>query len=161
MNKAIIIIPLFVAVSFLIFPFVAYYGNTIMFIKSDSMVPALKPHDLIIVQRISIDEIEVGDIAVFDSHLEHIGIIAHRAVEKFDDHGEIAIDTKGDHVDDRDPWMVHDEDLIGKVIDIIPIMGIFLIEPIRYTLVAVIIITSISLIKEISSESKVSKNSQK
>jgi len=161
MNKGYIVIPLVLAVGFLIFPFVAYYGNQVMVIRSDSMLPTLKPHDLIIVQEITIDEIEVGDIAVFDSHLQGIGIIAHRAVEKFDDHGEIAIDTKGDHVDERDPWMVHDEDLIGKVIDIIPTIGIFLIEPVRYTLAAVIIITAISLIREISSESKVSKKDQK
>ena len=157
MNKSYITIPLVVAVGFLIFPFVAYYGDDIMVVTSDSMVPALKPHDLIIVQRVGIDEIIVGDIIAFDSHIQGIGIIAHRAVEVFDDDGQIGVDTQGDNVEDRDSWVVHDEDLIGKIIDVMPSMGIFLIEPVRYSLVAVIVITAVSLLKEISTENKVSK----
>ena len=66
MKKIYFGIPLGVAVGFLIFPFVAYYGSDIMVVTSDSMVPALMPHDLIIVQRTSIDNIEVGDIIAFD-----------------------------------------------------------------------------------------------
>ena len=155
MNKAYIIAPLAASVAFLIFPFVIYYGNAIMVITSDSMLPVLKPYDLIIVERTSIDQIEVGDIITFDSHIEGLGIIAHRAVEIFDDNGEIGIDTQGDNVDSRDPWVVHDVDLIGKVIDIVPTMGIFLIDPVRYAIVAVIVITAISLLWEISTKAKV------
>ncbi len=155
MNKAYIIAPLAASVAFLIFPFVIYYGNAIMVITSDSMLPVLKPYDLIIVERTSIDQIEVGDIIAFDSHIEGLGIIAHRAVEIFDDNGEIGIDTQGDNNDSRDPWVVHDVDLIGKVTDIVPTMGIFLIDPVRYAIVAVIVITAISLLWEISTKAKV------
>ena len=154
MNKGFILIPLVVAVGFLIFPFVAYYGNDIMVIKSDSMIPALMPHDLIIVQRTGIDEINKGDIIAFDSHMQGIGIIAHRAIAVADDDGIIGLDTKGDNNRDADPWTVHDEDLIGIVIEVMPAFGILLIDPVRYTLVAVIIITGISLLKEITTESK-------
>ena len=155
MNKAYIIAPLAASVAFLIFPFVIYYGSAIMVITSDSMLPTLKPYDLIIVERTSIDQIEVGDIITFDSHIEGLGIIAHRAVETFNDHGEIGIDTKGDNVDSPDPWVVHDDDLIGKVTDVVPTMGIFLIDPVRYAIVAVIVITAISLLWEISTKAKV------
>jgi len=65
-------IPLAVATGFLIFPFVAYYGSDIMVITSDSMVPTLMPHDLIIVQSTDIDEIKEGDIITFDSHLQRV-----------------------------------------------------------------------------------------
>jgi len=161
MNKTYIAIPLAVAVGFLIFPFVAYYGNDIMVIKSDSMVPALMPHDLIIVQSTDIDEIKEGDIITFDSHMQGIGIIAHRAIAVGDDDGQIRIDTKGDNVEEPDPWTVHEEDLRGKVIDVIPTMGIFLIDPVRYTLVAVIIITAISLLREVTVETKKTSNKPK
>ena len=154
LNKNLIIIPLVVAVGFLIFPFVVYYGNDIMVVTSDSMVPALMPHDLIIVQRTGIDDIKEDDIIAFDSHMQGIGIIAHRAIAVGDDDGKLGIDTKGDNVEEPDPWTVHDEDLRGKVIDIIPTVGIFLIDPVRYTLVAVIIITAISLLKDVISETK-------
>ena len=128
-----------------------------MVATSDSMVPILNPNDLLIVQRTGIDKIIVGDIIVFDSHVEGIGIVAHRAIEKFDENGRIAINTQGDNVDEADTWVVHDEDLIGKVVGHISFIGILLIEPVRYTLVIVIIITTISLFKEISTESKIKK----
>ena len=154
MNKTYITISLAVAVGFLIFPFVAYYGNDILVIKSDSMVPALMPHDLIIVQSTGIDDIQVDDIITFDSHMQGIGIIAHRVIAIEDDDGKLGIDTKGDNVEQPDPWTVHEEDLVGKVVDVIPTMGIFLIDPVRYSLVAVIVITAISLLREITTEAK-------
>ena len=154
MNKGLIVIPLAAAVGFLIFPFVVYYGSDIMVITSDSMVPALMPHDLIIVEPVGIDEIQVDDIITFDSHMQGIGIIAHRAIAIGDDDGKLGIDTKGDNNEEPDPWTVYEEDLDGKVVDIIPTMGIFLIDPIRYTLVAVIIITSVSLFMETVTEAK-------
>ena len=129
-----------------------------MVVTSDSMIPTLKPNDLLIVQRAEIDKIIVGDIAVFDSHVEDIGVVAHRAIEKFDDNGRIAINTKGDNVDDADSWIVHDEDLIGKVIEHVSFVGILLVEPVRYTLVIIIIVTAVSILKEITSETKLQKN---
>jgi len=154
-NKTYIIIPLAVSVSFLIFPFIVYYGNSIMVVTSDSMLPTLKPYDLIIVERVPIDHVKVGDIIAFDSHIEGLGIIAHRAVEIFDDNGEIGIDTQGDNVESPDPWVVHSEDLIGRVKNVIHTVGIFLIDPVRYAIVAVIIITAISLLREITSKPKI------
>ena len=154
MNKTYIVIPLAIAVGFLIFPFVAYYGNDIMVITSDSMVPALMPHDLIIVESTDIYDIKEGDIIIFDSHMQGIGIIAHRAIAIENDDGKLGIDTKGDNVEEPDPWTVHDEDLRGVVIEVIPSMGIFLIDPVRYSLVAVIIITAVSLLREVTSETK-------
>ena len=159
MNNTFLVIPLAVAAAFLIFPFIAYFGNEIMVVTSTSMLPVLKPNDLIIVEPATIDQIKVGDIITYDSHLEDWGIIAHRAVEIIDLNGEIAVNTKGDNVESMDGWHVRDSDLTGKVIDVIPIMGIFLIGPVRFTLVIVIIITAVSLLKDqLSSEPKVSKN---
>jgi signal peptidase I len=154
MNKAYIVAPLVIAVAFLIFPFLLYYGNMIMVVTSDSMLPTLKPYDLIVVERVSVKEIKTGDIVVFDTHLAELGIVAHRAVEIFDDHGEIGIDTKGDNVESADPWTVHSEDLIGRVFDVVPKMGIFLIDPVRYVIVAVIVITAISLVFDIYKEQR-------
>ena len=158
MNRTLIVSVLITSTIFLIFPFALYYGNDIMVVTSDSMIPTLKPNDLLIVQRTGIDKIIAEDIIVFDSHVEDIGVVAHRAIEKFDDNGRTAINTQGDNVNEADTWTVHDEDLIGKVTEHISFVGILLIEPVRYTLVAVIIITAISLFKEITSETKLKKN---
>ena len=141
MNNTILVIPLAVAAAFLIFPFVAYYGNEIMVVTSTSMLPVLKPNDLIIVESITIDQIKVGDIITYDSHMEDWGIIAHRAIEVTERDGEITVSTKGDNVENKDGWHVTDSDLTGKVIEIIPTLGILLVGPVRFTLVIVIIIT--------------------
>ena len=154
MNKAYVIIPLVVAVAFLIFPFMLYYGKMIMVVTSDSMLPTLKPYDMIVVEKTIIDNASVGDIIAFDSHIEGIGIVAHRAVAVFDDHGTIGIDTKGDNVEQEDPWVVHDEDFIGIIVNIVPSMGIFLIEPVRYGIVAIIVITAVSLLREVMAKPK-------
>ena len=155
MNKAYIVVPLAVAVIFLIFPFVIYYENDIMVVTSDSMIPTLMPHDLIIVQKTMVEEVQVGDIIAFDSHIEGMGIVVHRTIEKLGSEGTIGFSTQGDNVSEPDTWTVHDEDFIGKIIGVIPIIGIFLIDPVRNSLVAVIIIASLSLLKEYLSEEKI------
>ena len=148
MKKPLLVIPLSVAVILLIFPFAVYSGSQIMTVTSDSMFPTLKPNDIIIAEPVSIDTIKVGDIIAFDSHTEGIGIIAHRAIEIFEQGGEIGIDTKGDHLDEPDLWTVHDEDLIGIVTEINPDTAILLAEPVRYFLVAIIVVTGVLLIRE-------------
>lgn len=129
-----------------------------MIVTSDSMIPTLMPNDLLIVQRSEIDKIIVGDIIAFNSHIEGIGIVVHRVIEKFDDNGKSALSTQGDNVGEADTWIIHDEDLIGKVMGHISFIGILLIEPIRYSLIAVIMITAVSLLKVILSERKLQKN---
>ena len=112
------------------------------------MFPALKPNDIIIVKPVGIDEINKGDIIAFDSHTEGIGIIAHRAIEIFEQGGKIGIDTKGDHLDESDLWTVHDEDLVGMVSEVNPDIAILFAEPVRYFLVAAIVVTGVLLARE-------------
>jgi len=49
---------------------------------------------------------------------------------------------------------VSNDDLIGKVIHIIPGFGIVLVGPVRFALVAVIIILAISMMKDYITENK-------
>ena len=119
-----------------------------MTVTSDSMFPTLKPNDIIIVEPVGIDEINKGDIIAFDSHTEGIGIIAHRVVEIFEQDGKIGIDTKGDHLDESDLWTVHDEDLVGMVSEVNPDTAILFAEPVRYLLVAIIVVTGVLLARE-------------
>ena len=148
MKKPLLAIPLGVAVILLIFPFAVYSGSQIMTVTSDSMFPTLKPNDIIIVEPVGIDEINKGDIIAFDSHTEGIGIITHRAIEIFETGGKIGIDTKGDHLDEPDLWTVHDEDLVGIVTEINPDTAILFAEPVRYFLVAMIVVTGVLLVRE-------------
>ena len=149
MKKIYVAIPLGVAIILLIYPFAVYSGNQILVVSSDSMFPTLNPNDIIIVEPVGIDEINQGDIIAFDSHTEGIGIIAHRAVEIFvQADGKIGIDTQGDHLDEPDLWTVLDKDLIGMVSEVNPDSVILFAEPVRYFLVAVIVITGVLLARE-------------
>ena len=153
MNKNLLIIPLVAAVTVLIFPFVAFYGDDIMVTTTISMLPVLNPNDMIVVESASIDELKEGDIIAFDSHQE-MGIVAHRVIEVFEKDGSTVVDTKGDNNEELDPWFVTDDDLIGKVKNIIPGFGIVLVGPVRFALVAVIIISAISMMKDYITENK-------
>ena len=96
LDKDLLIIPLGVAVLVLIFPFVAFSGDTIMIVTTTSMLPVLNPNDMIVVESASIDELKEGDIIAFDSH-QKMGIIAHRVIEVFEKDGDMVVDTKGDN----------------------------------------------------------------
>ena len=148
MKRYYLIIPLVVSAILLVIPYAIYSGNYIMYVPSDSMYPTLKPNDLLVVKKTSIDEVKVGDIIAFDSHAEGIGIIAHRAVDIFEKEGKIGIDTKGDHLDEPDLWTVLDDDLVGIVTEINPDTAILLAEPVRYFLVVVIVVTGVLLARE-------------
>ena len=150
---------MFAAVTILIFPFVVFAGDNIMVTSTTSMLPVLKPNDMIIVENSSINQIITGDIIVFDTHLD-LGIVAHRAIEVYEIDGVTRIDTKGDNNETMDSWSVTDEDLIGKVKNIIPGFGIVLIGSVRFVLVAVIIISSISLMKDYITENTKSSNTK-
>ena len=153
LDKNLLIIPLVVAVLVLIFPFVAFSGDTIMIITTTSMLPVLNPNDMIVVESASIDELREGDIIAFDSH-QKMGIIAHRVIEVFEKDGDMVVDTKGDNNEKPDPWYVTDDDLIGKVKSIIPVFGIVLVGPVRFALVAVIIISAVSMMKDYLTENR-------
>ena len=155
MKKYYLTIPLVIATVLLILPFVIYSGNEIMRITSDSMIPIIYPNDVIIVKKITIEEVQEGDIIVFDLYRHGLDIIAHRvfAIGE-DEQGKLGVDTKGDNVEQPDSWTVYEENLIGVVVDVVPLLGFLLIEPVRFTLVAVIIITAISMMWEFYQEQK-------
>lgn len=159
MNKIIIIIPMFVALLLIIFPFVVYSGNNVMLIKSTSMLPVLKPNDLIVVEPTAIDQINEGDIISFDSHMKGVGVVAHRVIDVYQKSGQTFLETKGDNAQDPDRRAVTEEDLIGRVSTILPSIGILLVDPVRYSLVAVIVITGVLLLKDVITKPKPEKKS--
>ena len=82
---------------------------------SDSMVPTFFRGDMILVY--GHDEINVGDIIVFDVPDRRYPII-HRV----HDMNEF-ITTKGDHNSNIDTWKTKKEDIHGKAILKIPLLG--------------------------------------
>ena len=95
------------------------------------MVPTLGVGDFILVGQINdFDEVVAapkpdGDILVFLRSSSLDEYIVHRAVKKFPKNGEWRFVTKGDHNAGEDGQPVLEENVIGKVVGRVPIMGYF------------------------------------
>jgi len=97
-------------------------------VSSDSMEPNLKRGDYVICIGVRAEDIEVGDIIIFD--LPHKSNIVHRVINKMkDSDGSWRFLTKGDNNSkpDEEPYdiktWVREENIIGKVIFKIPYIG--------------------------------------
>jgi len=106
---------------------------------SSSMEPTLNIGDLLIVQGVSDFDgvnagLEDGDIIIFRKPANPHEFVVHRAVEKSQtSNGEPYLATKGDNNRSRDPWVITEDNIIGKVIWRIPLLGyikIFLGTPV-------------------------------
>jgi len=114
--------------------------NPLVVVESESMLPTLDVGHLLVLQARAPEQIQVGDIIVFDA-VYHTKPIVHRIVEIQNVTGELHYYTKGDNNALRDPgYRVH-EDIIGVVVLPIPYIGhvtLFLHEPYGFAIVVVL-----------------------
>ena len=91
-----------------------FFGYSVHPVMSASMEPTILTGDLVMTEKITFDEIEVGDIIVY-KHTYETGkyrAIIHRVVEKYDDY----LICKGDNNEIADPWKIYPEDVRSIVI---------------------------------------------
>jgi signal peptidase len=95
-------------------------------IVSQSMTPAIKVNDAIIIKRLEAKDLKVGDVVTyFSENPEYYGImITHRILEKNEMNGKYSFVMKGDYNISQDPLTVSEEQVYGKVIMRIPKIGI-------------------------------------
>lgn len=93
-------------------------GFYVFAVGSGSMEPALKPGDLVIVRKASLDSIGVGDIVAYRSP-ENGVVIVHRVIAI--DGGVLV--TKGDANPEPDPFKVTGNMVLGKVVARVPLLG--------------------------------------
>ena len=125
--------------------------SPLMVVASESMVPALQVGDVIVVQGgFTSSEIEAapapeGDIIVFREPGDPMHFIVHRAINKTNG----SFETKGDNNYIKDPWLVSENNIIGKVIGRIPLVGyLFLLLRTPLGLLAFITLILIFLFQE-------------
>jgi signal peptidase len=101
-------------------PFMPVFGT--------SMEPELHAGNLILIKQMEPDEVEVGDIIVYNVPLaiqefyNYPPIVAHRVIEVRDTQYGTAWRTKGDNAGE-DPFTVRAQDLRGTVSQQIPFIG--------------------------------------
>ncbi len=95
-------------------------------IVSPSMVPTIDVRDVIITKRVEVDNVDIGDVVTFTSAdpLYKGVTITHRVVGFVESSsGETMLRTKGDNNNAEDSALVGSDELIGKVVLIIPFIG--------------------------------------
>ena len=123
------------------------FGTTNPFyvVASGSMIPVLEVYDVLIVQgHEPFEDIDVGDIIVFNRPSDHDRVIVHRVASILDDNPK-TIRTKGDANPASIPgtdFPITEEEYIGKVAYILPQVGYvtqILKPPINYVLIAIVV----------------------
>lgn len=109
-------------------------------VMSGSMEPAFHTGSVVFIDEKQADRVEVGDAIAFRSGDAYI---THRIVSE--DNGSFV--TKGDGNECEDPWRVSREDVVGKVVLSIPMVGYFcrlLAGP--PGIIAVVVITMLTIL---------------
>jgi len=145
---------------------VIWFGLTLAFgtqnpfyvVASGSMIPELEVYDVLIVQgHEPFEDIEIGDIIVFNRPSDHNRVIVHRVVSIIEDDPK-TLRTKGDANPASIPgtdFPVTQEEYIGKVEYTLPQVGYvtqLLKPPINYVIIVVVI--GIMIVKQITKKKK-------
>ncbi len=119
--------------------------NPFYVVASGSMIPVLQVYDVLIVQgHEPFEEIEVGDIIVFNRPSDHNRVIVHRVASILEDDPK-TIRTKGDANPASIPgtdFPITEEEYIGKVAHTVPQVGYvtqLLKPPINYVIIAIVV----------------------
>jgi signal peptidase I len=112
-------------------------------IYGDTMSPALKVNDLIIIGDGNMfNSTSVGEIIVFNKPAGEDRVIVHRISEITSENGKRVIITKGDANPVSIPGVdfpINSQNFIGRVKFVIPEVGILFIPPMNYILLAGIV----------------------
>ncbi len=127
--------------------------NPFYVVASGSMTPELNVYDVLIVQgHVPFEDIQIGDIIVFDRPSGHDRVIVHRVVSITDDN-PLTLRTKGDNNVASIPgtdFPITEKEYIGKVEFKIPQIGYVtqvLKPPTNYILIVLVI--GVMIVKEI------------
>jgi len=119
--------------------------NPFYVVASGSMIPVLEVYDVIVVQgHDPFEEVEIGDIIVFNRPSDHNRVIVHRVVSIIDEDPKI-IRTQGDANPASIPgtdFPISEEEYIGKVVYTLPQVGYItqlLKPPTNYIIIAIVI----------------------
>lgn len=113
-----------------------------MVVVSNSMYPTLKINDLIVVTNVDPKTLKEGDIIVFYHPYNKEDRIVHRIYRVLNSNPPRFM-TKGDNNPYPDHWVVTGDLIIGKVIAVIPYIGILprlFTPPYNYYIILLIIL---------------------
>ena len=132
--------------------------NPFYVVASGSMIPVLEVYDVIIIQgHVPFEEIEIGNIIVFNRPSDHDRVIVHRVVSITDDNPK-TIRTQGDANNASIPgtdYPITEEEYIGKVEYTLPQVGYvtqLLKPPTNY--IIIVIVVGVMIVKQMMQKKK-------
>ena len=132
--------------------------NPFYVVASGSMIPVLEVYDVIIIQgHVPFEEIEIGNIIVFNRPSDHDRVIVHRVVSITDDNPK-TIRTQGDANNASIPgtdFPITEEEYIGKVEYTLPQVGYvtqLLKPPTNY--IIIVIVVGVMVVKQMMQKKK-------
>jgi len=123
---------LLTAVSYLVVAFLLLivvlhfvFGFQYVVILTDSMEPHINPGDLVVTKPVPPSELRVGDVILYELRVGNSTyLIVHRIVAVHNESGGLYFITKGDNRRYPDPWRVYPEQVKGRVVLVIPKVGL-------------------------------------
>ena len=132
--------------------------NPFYVVASGSMIPVLEVYDVIIIQgHVPFEEVEIGNIIVFNRPSDHDRVIVHRVVSIIDDNPK-TIRTQGDANNASIPgtdFPITEEEYIGKVEYTLPQVGYvtqLLKPPTNY--IIIVIVVGVMIVKQMMQKKK-------
>ena len=132
--------------------------NPFYVVASGSMIPVLQVYDVIIIQgHVPFEEIEIGNIIVFNRPSDHDRVIVHRVISITDDNPK-TIRTQGDANNASIPgtdYPITEEEYIGKVEYTLPQVGYvtqLLKPPTNY--IIIVIVVGVMIVKQMMQKKK-------
>ena len=98
------------------------FSGKLAIVRSSSMEPAMPAGALAMMVPVDPEKVEVGDIITFDPPWDPDVTVSHRVIDIRSD-GQLLFDTKGDAMEESDPFFVSAEMVQGKVVFNIPYLG--------------------------------------
>ena len=102
------------------------FSGSLAIVRSSSMEPAMPAGALAMMLPVDARDVKVGDIIAFDPPWDPNPdvTVSHRVIGLHHDrYGEILFDTKGDAIEESDPYYVPAQSVHGKVVFSIPYLG--------------------------------------
>ena len=112
--------PVFLLLILVVVLVAGIFKHQMIAIASNSMKPTFYRGDAIIYEKVSAQDINVGDVLVFNKDGR---IITHRVVRKYMNNDEIAFVTKGDSNNSEDNGFIYSKDVLGRGEKIIKYVG--------------------------------------
>jgi signal peptidase len=98
-------------------------SSPLVVVTSDSMLPTLERGYLLVLQRQAPEDVQVGDIIVYNADWHTQAPVVHRVIQREYVDGEYRYYTQGDNNNDPDPYYRIYEDIVGVVVFSIPWVG--------------------------------------